>query len=129
MHKTEKITIKRANVDRGILPTIKWLNAMNGVETTHCCEGYDKDVVDEHGQVRECAQGPYVLFRCENLHMLCHILEMTRPFLRQNTGGIGINFYPEWGLRFHIDFKSRRALREFQNSRLTKSGKPKWRGW
>lgn len=95
-HKTESVSLGKADIDVGIIPTINWLNSLKGVQTTHCCQGHP----DER---------PYVTFRCDNLWSLGTILGALNEYINEREFSLSI-----YGLRFTIGFKSEKHLEVFQ---------------
>jgi len=130
-HKTQKIAIKTAPIDEGILPVINWLNKFKNVRTDFCCEGDSdkeqlatlpiniKDFVTsrpnapsqdtielEHIRRNVWMNRPYVSFICSNNIELAQILYMV-----QWNASVEVEWFNQLGgLRYIINFYSKNAL-------------------
>ena len=94
-HETVLVPIKFAEVDKGIVPVVKWLNGFSSVCTFHSCEGD-----------RRCK--PYVLFVMDmdwsrNLDI---ILQLLNRFAEIEIS------YDEMR-RYTVRFRNRSALKKF----------------
>jgi hypothetical protein len=97
-HKTKKISLKKVEIDKKIIPVIKWLNSFDDICTTHCCEGDDKLEIE-----------PYVLFWCLMPDL---VLEIAKKLGHLGTCSIwvtpGSSPY-RWSLKFH----SKKCMKTF----------------
>jgi len=72
-HPSEKVVLCNADIDKGILTVVEWLNGLNGVTTMYSCQGYRNS--DKRNGVQ-----PYVVFTCYNELSLHTILHMIRRY-------------------------------------------------
>jgi hypothetical protein len=99
-HKAAVVPVKYAEVDRGILPTVRWLNSFAGVATRWACQG------DDDGHDR-----PYVTFTCDCPFEMIRVLDGLYGFAETE-----VEFYrPVGGLRYVARFRSPALLAEFQS--------------
>ena len=94
-HETVHVPIKFAEVDKGILPVVEWLNGYDQVCTFHSCEG------DRRSK-------PYVLFTMDvdwsrNLDV---ILQLLNKFAT-----VEISYYEM--RRYVVTFRNKSSLRKF----------------
>ena len=66
-HKTVKLVIKTANIDKKMVPVINWLNGFENVLTKFCCEGGKYPHNNE-------SYSPYVIFYCDDQMDLVQIV-------------------------------------------------------
>jgi hypothetical protein len=90
-HKAKKITLKKAKVDKNIIPTIKWLNSFDEIYTTHCCEGDD-----------ESETKPYVLLWCLRPSVLTDsVMKILKHFATCSLWPDPDNSPYRWEIVFH----------------------------
>jgi hypothetical protein len=109
-HTTVKLVIKTANVDRGMVPVVNWLNEFENVVTKFenvvtkfCCEG-GKDPVGGD------PYHPYVIFACDDPIDLMNIVNKLG-----HTGVVEIR--PPYGVRlldYCIRFIDKEHLKMFK---------------
>lgn len=115
-HKGKNISIKKANIDVGMVSTIKWLNSLYGVNTEFCCEGGEPTLNDK----------PYVLFYCNNIGSLAKIADVINKINMNTTtplkckdyenvdyGNIDIQNYNGY-LRFRLCFRDVETFKEWK---------------
>lgn len=95
-HETVHVPVKFAEVDKGILPVVKWLNDYDQVCTFHSCEG-------------SAGSKPYVSFIIEFDfgNTLNHILTMVEDYARVEVS------YHIGTRRYCIRFDSGKDLKNF----------------
>lgn len=91
-HETEKIKIKEAEIDKGIIPVIKWLNSFSDVYTFFSCE-----------------DDPYVVFSTTCPSTLAIIV---REVKQHRHAHVTVDVY-QGILRYNIRFHSREFLDSF----------------
>ena len=96
IHKTEKISLKEVEVDKEIIPVVKWLNSFPEVYTFFSCEG-------------SCSLKPYVLFMTTCQSSLTTIVNDIQLY---NHGKISVSVYAGI-LRYTIYFHSKKSLSLF----------------
>lgn len=69
-HPSSATIIKKAKIDKKIVPLIKWLNSFDSVVTWHCCQGEMR----EKGKNPECK--PYVTWTCRTASDVVMILSI-----------------------------------------------------
>ena len=111
-HKTEEIAVSTAEIDKGIIPLIKWLNTFKGVATQFCCEGSTKkQIKDGHKDYDS-----YVLFTCCEQWSLMQILEKFTNFANLYPARCEVAFRPSlaYPIRYDMRFQNKETLNEFQ---------------
>lgn len=104
-HRSKDIYLKKANVDIKMIPIIKWLNSINNVFTTHCCEGDDEEGLEHQ---------PYVVFWCLEFGVVLEIVKKIRCY-----GECSI-FWPEdqQPFRYSLRFNDKEAMEHFLKDEL-----------
>ena len=71
-HPTERIAIKSADVDKGIVPVVKFLNGFAGVRTLYSCQGGEDGCQGDTGCQGDAAGSsvPYVVFAADDMDAL-----------------------------------------------------------
>ena len=98
-HKTKSVIIKKAKIDKLIIPVVNWLNEFEYVFTKWSCEG------GGHGHNEK----PYVVFSCDSAEELAKISRRVGDF-----GQLCIR--PPYNIRlmdYSIEFISKKALKVF----------------
>lgn len=101
-HPTVRLEVKPgvfADVDRGIVPLVRWLNSFPTVTTQFCCEGEDD----------RSTHKPYVLILCTDLLTLERICHLLSPFSTGEFDSYGDR------LRFTFRFHGKDRLRQCQH--------------
>lgn len=111
-HKTEEVVLKKAEIDKQIIPLIEWLNAFKGVATQFCCEGTTRKEIDT-GKGQE--YGSYVLFTCSDNWSLLQIMQKFTNFANLCKARCEVEFRPEYGypIRYDMRFQTKEVLRHF----------------
>lgn len=99
-HKTVKMAVKTAEVDKNMVPVVRWLNSFGGVYTLHCCEG-DCWSTSKH------PQPPYVLFISQDESSLSIIHRKLRP-----EAIVELDHY-SGSMRYYVRFRSKYSLKYF----------------
>lgn len=76
-HKTKNIVIKKADVDKHMVPIVKWLNSFDGVTTLWCCQGNTKKWAKKQKKKLGYAinTSAYVMFTCTSETILIRIMD------------------------------------------------------
>ena len=101
-HATSNIVIKKADVDKKIIPVVNWLNSFASVTTKWSCQGDAKDS-------KSPWLGPYVVFSCDQLFDLLRIVNKVG-----RSGAVEIR--PSDSIRamdFTVKFFSQKNLESF----------------
>ena len=91
------VPIKVVEVDKGILPVVKWLNSFEGIFTRWSCEG-------------DLTCNPYVIFYCENS------LDLVQVCMWVNCAATVEVSCDSCMLRYKLVFATKQALECFANS-------------
>ena len=107
-HETEEIVIKKAEVDKGIVPIVNWLNSFNGIYTRYSCELGTTFITLPKFDFED-KYFPHVIFYCDHQIDLREVAYRTRNF------AVIIAHYYEFtaGLRYQIVFHSSEYLKRF----------------
>jgi hypothetical protein len=98
MHETEHIIIKSADVDKGIIPVVLWLNSFPNITTVTSCQGEEDS---EHRSRR-----PHVGFTCSRQTDLIGVLDRL-----PNAAHVEVAFYNE--VTYYLYFDDTDDLKHF----------------
>ena len=101
-HKTTLLCIKKARVDKAIVPVVNWLNGFDSVFTRWCCQ---KTILKQ----------AYIIFHCDYENDLAIICRMTNGF-----GRVEVQEFQN-GLRYclYFDLAKKDNLNLFVNALKT----------
>jgi len=127
MHETELIPIKVAEIDKEMVPIVRWLNSYEDVWTLFCCQGNDED------------KQPFVFFHCTSLADLYKINALIYDYIRSHpkvmVNGLGCLNYDriilrsdlwEEHLRFKMYFASTEIRKNFCDYLATRIESKQW---
>ena len=121
-HKTESIPQRIIDVDEGMIALVQWLNSLDGVNTSYCCQG--EYSYPPSNNIWTQLNLPYVIFVCQEDDSLIQILKALRDFAVVSTEcgefNLQVEYYkPQVPVRYVLKFRNRKVLDQF-NGYLSK---------